>query len=82
VLIFPSVLHRPRTFKRSKVSHRCGGNAPEIGGPCTGNAYVIVKEGVFASVQSLLSDELAETYHALVESVMGEYNDYVRRRCS
>ncbi|MEX0679184.1 MAG: hypothetical protein WD063_19065 [Pirellulales bacterium] len=59
--------------------------------PRTGNIYVLVKEAVFARVQSLLSDELTETYPAQIESamragwddpVMDEYNDYDRHRGS
>ena len=57
--------------------------------PRTGSIYVLVKEAVFARVQSLISDDLAETYPAQIESamragwddpVMDEYNDYDRHR--
>ena len=59
--------------------------------PRTGNVYVLVKEAVFARVQSLLDDDLTETYPAQIESamragwddpVMDEYNDYDRHRGS
>ena len=48
-----------------------------------------MQEKVFARVESLLSDDLADTYPAQIESamqagwddpVMDEYNDYDRRR--
>jgi hypothetical protein len=57
--------------------------------PRTGNVYVLVQEKVFARVQSLLGDELADTYAAQIESamragwddpVMDEYNQYDRHR--
>lgn len=59
--------------------------------PSTGNVYVLVREAVFARVQSLLSDDLADTYSAQIESamragwddpVMDEYGDYDQHRGS
>ena len=59
--------------------------------PSTGDVYVLVRESVFARVQSLLSDDLADTYSAQVESamragwddpVMDEYGDYDQHRGS
>jgi hypothetical protein len=56
-----------------------------------GSVYVLVSEEVFARVQTLVGDDLAETYPAQVESamragwddpVMDEYNDYDRHRKS
>jgi len=57
--------------------------------PRNGHVYVLVQEQVFSQVQLLLSDDLADTYPAQIESamragwndpVMDEYNDYDRRR--
>jgi hypothetical protein len=57
--------------------------------PRTGNVYVLVKQNVFERVQSLISDDLSETYPAQIQSamragwddaVMDEYNDYERYR--
>ena len=59
--------------------------------PSTGNVYVLVREATFARVQSLLSDDLADTYSAQIESamragwddpVMDEYGDYDQHRGS
>jgi len=55
--------------------------------PQTGQAYVLIRESAFS--QALLSDELADTYPAQIESalkagwddpVLDEYNDYDRHR--
>jgi hypothetical protein len=59
--------------------------------PRTGCVYVLVPESVFERVQSLVSDDLIETYQAQIESamragwddpVMDDYNDYDRQRRS
>ena len=53
----------------------------------SGQTYVVVRESAYAQLQSLLGDDLAETYPAQIEStmragwddpVMDEYNDYDR----
>ncbi|MEX2172000.1 MAG: hypothetical protein WD851_21950 [Pirellulales bacterium] len=55
----------------------------------TGGVYVLVDESTFERVQAALSDDLAETYRAQIESamragwedpIMDEYNDYDRHR--
>jgi hypothetical protein len=55
----------------------------------SGQTYVVVRESAYAKVQSLLSEDLSETYPAQIESamragwddpVMDEYNDYDRHR--
>ena len=65
------------------------GTPLKIVDPRTGNVYVLVNQTVFERVQSLLSDDLSETYPAQMESamragwddpVMDEYNDYDRHR--
>ena len=65
------------------------GTPLKIVDPRTGNVYVLVNQTVFERVQSLLADDLAETYPAQMESamragwddpVMDEYNDYDRHR--
>jgi hypothetical protein len=57
----------------------------------SGQVYVLVNESSFARWQSLVGDELADTYPAQVESAMragwndpemDEYNDYDRHRPS
>jgi hypothetical protein len=53
----------------------------------SGQSYVVVRESAYAKVQSLLGEDLSETYSAQIESamragwgdpVMDEYNDYDR----
>jgi hypothetical protein len=65
------------------------GTPLQIVDPRTGSVYVLVKQNVFERVQSLLADNLAETYPAQIESamragwddpLMDEYNDYNRHR--
>ncbi len=65
------------------------GTPLKIVDPRTGNVYVLVNQNVFERVQSLLADDLAETYPAQIESAMragwddpamDEYNDYDRHR--
>lgn len=55
----------------------------------SGQTYVVVRETAYARVQSLLSDELSDTYPAQIESairagwddpVMDQYNDYDQHR--
>jgi hypothetical protein len=55
----------------------------------TGNVFVLVNQSIFERVQSLVGDDLAETYPAQIESamragwddpVMDEYNDYDQHR--
>lgn len=57
--------------------------------PRSGGVYVLVNEKAFERVQSLLSEELADTYPAQIESamragwsepIMDEYNNYERHR--
>jgi hypothetical protein len=57
--------------------------------PRTGSTYVLVDESVFQQLQSLVGDDLGDTYQAQIESamragwddpVMDEYNDYDRHR--
>ena len=65
------------------------GTPLKIVDPRTGNVYVLVNQSIFERVQSLLSDDLAETYPAQIESAMragwddpamDEYSDYDRHR--
>ena len=65
------------------------GTPLEIVDTRNGSVYVLVKQNVFERVQSLLADNLAETYPAQIESamragwddpLMDEYNDYNRHR--
>jgi len=67
------------------------GTPIKIVDPQSGQVYVLVKESAFARWQSLLVEELSETYPAQIESAlragwndpaMGEYNDYDRHRPS
>ena len=46
------------------------GTPLKIVDPRTGNVYVLVNQSIFERVQSLLSDDLAETYPAQIESAM------------
>ena len=55
----------------------------------SGQTYVVVRESAYAKVQSLLGEELSDTYPAQIESamragwddpVMDEYNEYDRHR--
>jgi hypothetical protein len=57
--------------------------------PRTGNVYVLVDEAMFAKLQTLFDDTLADTYPAQIESAMragwddpdmDDYNDYDRHR--
>ena len=58
-------------------------------GSISGQTYVVVRESAYAKVQSLLGEELSDTYPAQIESamragwddpVMDEYNEYDRHR--
>jgi hypothetical protein len=57
----------------------------------TGQSYVLVSESAFQRVETLLRDDLADTYPAQMESAMragwddpamDQYNDYDRHRAS
>ncbi len=57
--------------------------------PNSGDVYVLVRESVFARIEGLLNDDLADTYPAQIESamragwddpVMDEYNNYDKHR--
>ena len=57
----------------------------------SGDAFVVVPESTYATIQALLGENLAETYPAQIESAlragwddpaMDEYNDYDRHRSS
>lgn len=74
-----------------KLAIDAGGTPLTLVDPRTGSVYVLVKEAVFARVQSLLAEDLGDTYRAQVESamragwddpVMDEYNEYDRHRGS
>ena len=68
-----------------------GGTPLKLVDSRTGQSYVLVQAAAYDRVQSLLTDDLADTYPAQIESAMragwddptmDEYNDYDRHRSS
>jgi hypothetical protein len=67
------------------------GTPLQVVDPRTGSVYVLVRQDSFARVQTLLNDDLSDTYSAQVESamragwddpLMDEYNDYDQHRAT
>ena len=65
------------------------GTPLEVVDPRTGSVYVLVRQDSFTRVQSLVNDDLTETYPAQIESAMragwddpamDDYSDYDRHR--
>jgi hypothetical protein len=65
------------------------GTPLEMVDPRTGSVYFLVRQEALARLQTLIEDDLIDTYPAQIESamragwddpVMDEYNDYDRNR--
>lgn len=72
-----------------RIALDTSGTPLQVVDPRTGRTYVLISEDAFARVQSLIDEDLSDTYPAQIESAMragwddpamDEYNDYDRHR--
>lgn len=79
------------TEEQRKALHAQPNEPIRVVDPHTNQTYVLVQEKVYVQVQSLLQDDLSDTYAAQVDTAMkagwddpkmDEYNDYDKHRDS